>query len=104
MAEQLGISDISEFDRQDNYYYMLCQIFVFVATSSAVACCQILEAVEAPRCSRLAQPDHCPDDWNAFMLRCWSAMPESRPTFSDVVESLPGVSHALASFSETSPH
>lgn len=43
---------------------------------------------------RIAQPEHCPDSVYQTLLRCWSEMPSSRPTFAELVDIFEAECHA----------
>ncbi|XP_052285358.1 hepatocyte growth factor receptor-like [Dreissena polymorpha] len=40
---------------------------------------------------RLEKPDFCPDEVYQVMLRCWQWEPDDRPTFSELVTSIPEI-------------
>ncbi|KAM3186288.1 hypothetical protein ACTXT7_004605 [Hymenolepis weldensis] len=64
---------------------------------------QILEAVDAPNCQRLSQPDACPDAvFDAVIRACWNHEPTSRPTFAQLTEMLPHLSPQAWSVVESS--
>ncbi|KAH8040073.1 hypothetical protein HPB51_009329 [Rhipicephalus microplus] len=50
---------------------------------------QILEAIDEPNLQRLEQPDCCPKDYYALMLKCWQHDPNKRPKFSEILQTLP---------------
>lgn len=50
---------------------------------------QILEAIDHPNCQRLEQPDCCPKEYYALMLKCWAHLPEKRPKFNEICGMLP---------------
>lgn len=45
-------------------------------------------ADEVRRGYRLEQPPHCPNDVHQIMQKCWEQVPENRPSFRDIHESI----------------
>ena len=37
---------------------------------------------------RLSKPDDCPDELYKIMTQCWSAEPNGRPSFEEIIEKL----------------
>lgn len=50
---------------------------------------QILEAIDKPNFNRLEQPECCPKEHYALMLKCWNHDPLKRPKFSEIYQLLP---------------
>ncbi|XP_064459507.1 activated Cdc42 kinase-like [Ornithodoros turicata] len=50
---------------------------------------QILEAIDEPNLQRLEQPECCPKEYYALMLKCWQHDPNKRPKFSEILQVLP---------------
>ncbi|XP_055685695.1 activated Cdc42 kinase-like isoform X2 [Lutzomyia longipalpis] len=50
---------------------------------------QILEAIDEPNYQRLEQPECCPREYYALMLKCWQHDPNKRPKFSEIYTTLP---------------
>ncbi|CAN7986964.1 unnamed protein product [Ixodes hexagonus] len=50
---------------------------------------QILEAIDEPNIQRLEQPDCCPREYYALMLKCWQHDPNKRPKFAEILQILP---------------
>jgi activated CDC42 kinase 1 len=50
---------------------------------------QILEAIDKPNFQRLEQPECCPKEYYALMLKCWNHDPLKRPKFSEIYQVLP---------------
>lgn len=50
---------------------------------------QILEAIDEPNVQRLEQPDCCPREYYALMLKCWQHDPNKRPKFAEILQILP---------------
>ncbi|CAH2312528.1 macrophage-stimulating receptor isoform X1 [Pelobates cultripes] len=44
---------------------------------------------------RLPQPEYCPDPLYTLMLQCWSAHPEERPTFTQLISEIEVISNSL---------
>lgn len=53
---------------------------------------------------RLNKPETCTDEHYELMLRCWSADPNQRPSFAELVDSLSISKHgAYVDFSKINP-
>ena len=52
---------------------------------------QIAEAVTEPQNQHLERPDMCPREYYAVMTKCWEPDPDRRPTFNQLVLTLPQV-------------
>ncbi|XP_054719858.1 activated Cdc42 kinase-like [Uloborus diversus] len=50
---------------------------------------QILEAIDEPNFQRLEQPECCPKEYYALMLKCWQHDANKRPKFSEIYLILP---------------
>lgn len=50
---------------------------------------QILEAIDKPNFQRLEQPECCPIEYYALMIKCWNHDPLKRPKFSEIHQLLP---------------
>lgn len=50
---------------------------------------QILESIDEPNFQRLEQPDCCPKDYYALMIKCWQHDPLKRPRFLEIYTMLP---------------
>uniref|UniRef100_A0A1I8A4B2 non-specific protein-tyrosine kinase n=1 Tax=Steinernema glaseri TaxID=37863 RepID=A0A1I8A4B2_9BILA len=51
---------------------------------------QILDAVDNKKI-KLECPDACPSDFYQFMCQCWAHDPDRRPSFTDLVKTLPEI-------------
>ncbi|KAK0399031.1 hypothetical protein QR680_002875 [Steinernema hermaphroditum] len=51
---------------------------------------QILDAVDNKK-MKLECPDACPVEFYQFMCQCWTHDPDRRPTFADLVQTLPDI-------------
>lgn len=72
-------------------YFTLCKSYIYVDNLFCGFFMQISEAICAPEYRRLDQPEFCPKDYYAFMLRCWHHDEHLRPTFTELWEILPEV-------------
>jgi len=53
---------------------------------------QILDAIDEPNYQRLERPECCPYEiYYWVMLKCWAHEPQNRPTFAELIQSLPEV-------------
>lgn len=50
---------------------------------------QILEAIDEPNYQRLEQPECCPKEYYALMLKCWQHDPLKRQKFHEIYQLLP---------------
>lgn len=48
-------------------------------------------------------PEWCDPDWRKLMEQCWSADPESRPSFTEIANHLRSMSAALQDKGNTNP-